>query len=389
MPVAAPERSPVSRPVSGSRGLSRDTRRGLVLLVVAALSVPLVLAPDRIAIAVDGDLVQMRSYAGTVQEALVAAGVEVGRDDRVVPSVDAPVADGLGIEVTRAVTVALAYQGRTFRVPVAGDTVRDVLVAAGIGDVRGLSVTPDPDTPLSQTRRVEVVEPVTVRIRVDGGTDVVHMRAGTVGDALDLAGIRVRASDTLSLPRDQVVQGDDVTVEVTRHDTREVVEEVTLPFHEQVVPTDELYEDQQVVVREGAEGLRRDTYRVTLVNGEPTGRELVSQEVVAEAVDRVVHVGTAARPAPAPEPAPSSTPQDDSVWDRLAACESGGNWGARGTYHGGLQFHPDTWNRWKPAGYPTYAYEASREQQIEVGRRLQAARGWSPWPHCASKLGLQ
>ncbi|WP_114906754.1 transglycosylase family protein [Ornithinimicrobium murale] len=35
----------------------------------------------------------------------------------------------------------------------------------------------------------------------------------------------------------------------------------------------------------------------------------------------------------------------DSVWDRVAACESGGNWSINtgNGYYGGLQFHPQTW----------------------------------------------
>lgn len=382
------EGPPSSRHGSGVRGLSPAVRRGLALLVVAVLSVPLVLAPDRLEIEVDGELVRVRSYAGTVDEALAAAGIEVGPDDRVLPGAREPVADGLDIEVVRAVPITVAFRGRTFVLPVAGHTVEDALVAAGIDDVGGLSVVPGPSTSLDQTSHVEVVEPVTARIHADGTTHVVHLRRGTVDDALALARVRVRDRDDLSMARDARLRGGEVTITVTRRDADEVVEEVPLPFHEHVVPTDDLFEDEQVVVQEGAEGLRRDTYRVTLVDGEPVDREVVAQEVVTEPVHRVVHVGTAPRPAPQPPP-PAPPPADDSVWDRLAQCESNGNWAARGTYHGGLQFHPDTWNRWKPEGYPARAYEATRRQQIEVGKRLQAVRGWSPWPHCSQELGLR
>ena len=389
MTPGPPTGTPTPRQQSGARRLSTATRRGIVLLMVAALSVPLVLAPDRLAIEVDGEVVRVRSYAGTVAQALDAAGVEVGPDDRVTPAADAPVADGLGIEVVRAVTVSLSLDGRTFQLPVAGETVQDVLVAAGIGDVRGLSVEPGLDTPLDRTRRVEVTEPVTARIAVDGGAHVVRMKAGTVGDALDLAGVRVRDRDRVEPALDTVLTDDETAITVTRRDRRRVVEEVALPFDEQVVETDELYEGERQVVEDGVRGMRRDVYRVRLVDGEPVGRKLLRREVVREPVDRVVHVGTKPRPAPPPPPPPPPAASDDSVWDRLAQCESGGNWHLDSTYDGGLQFHPDTWNRWKPSGYPAYAHQASREQQIHVGKRLHAARGWSPWPHCSSKLGLR
>lgn len=376
---------------SGGRQPSGRVRRLLLLGLLAVLSVPLVTAPDRIAIAVDGEVVRLRSYADTVDEALAAAGVEVGPDDAVAPSMDAPVADGLDIEVVRAVPVTLVVDGRTAVLPVAGQTVGDVLVAAGIGDVRGLSVTPDPSTPLSRARRVEVVDPVTVRIRVGDRRHVVRMREGTVADALDLARVHVRERDRVSMPLDAELTADRATVTVTRRDVDRVVEKVRLPFDERVVETDELFEDERELVQEGAEGLRRDVYRVLLVNGEERSRERIRRRVVRRPVDRVIHVGTRPRPEPEPEPAPPppAPAEDDSVWYRLADCESGGNWAAQGTYHGGLQFHPDTWNAWKPSGYPAYAYQASAAQQITVGKRLHAARGWSPWPHCSQKLGLR
>lgn len=80
----------------------------------------------------------------------------------------------------------------------------------------------------------------------------------------------------------------------------------------------------------------------------------------------------------------------NTVWDRLAECESGGNWQSTvGLYEGGLQFHPQTWDAYKPAGYPAAAYQASREQQILVAERVLASQGWGAWPACSAKLGLR
>ena len=80
-----------------------------------------------------------------------------------------------------------------------------------------------------------------------------------------------------------------------------------------------------------------------------------------------------------------------SVWDRLAQCESNGDWDYNGAsgFDGGLQFHPDTWTAYKPADYPAYAYEATRAQQILVAERVLAAQGWGAWPACSAELGLR
>jgi hypothetical protein len=58
-------------------------------------------------------------------------------------------------------------------------------------------------------------------------------------------------------------------------------------------------------------------------------------------------------------------------------------------YYGGLQFHPDTWNRNRPADFPAFASDATREQQIQVAERVQQRQGWGAWPACARRLGLR
>jgi hypothetical protein len=77
-----------------------------------------------------------------------------------------------------------------------------------------------------------------------------------------------------------------------------------------------------------------------------------------------------------------------SVWDRLAQCESGGNWAINtgNGYYGGLQFLDSTWDA-MGTGYDR-ADHAPREVQIEAAQRLQAQAGWGQWPTCAAKLGL-
>src|SRR5690606_27768743 len=93
-------------------------------------------------------------------------------------------------------------------------------------------------------------------------------------------------------------------------------------------------------------------------------------------------------PAPTPAPAPSGAgdPNDPASWDRLAGCESGGNWAINtgNGYYGGLQFSLGSWRAVGGAGYP---HEASPEPQIEMGKRLHAPGGWRHWPGCPRRFG--
>ena len=76
-----------------------------------------------------------------------------------------------------------------------------------------------------------------------------------------------------------------------------------------------------------------------------------------------------------------------STWDRVAACESGGNWAVNtgNGYYGGLQFTLGTWQANGGTGMPQ---DASREQQIAVAQHVQATQGWGAWPVCSVKAGV-
>ena len=77
-----------------------------------------------------------------------------------------------------------------------------------------------------------------------------------------------------------------------------------------------------------------------------------------------------------------------SAWDKLAQCESGGNWSTNtgNGYYGGIQFNPTTWRAYGGSGLP---HQASKAEQIAVAERTLAAQGWNAWPACSRKMGLR
>lgn len=84
---------------------------------------------------------------------------------------------------------------------------------------------------------------------------------------------------------------------------------------------------------------------------------------------------------------PSANAADLSTWEKLAQCESGGNWSINtgNGFYGGLQFTQQSWNGVGMSGSP---HTASKEMQIEAGERLLAVQGWGAWPACTAKYGL-
>lgn len=367
-----------------SRTLSLTARRVgkrlLVLLVVAALSVPVVRAANALRVNIDGETRTVLSFDDTVGDLLESEGVVVAAGDQILPAPDTPLEEVQAVTVLRSIDVDVAVDGKVTSYTGTWRTVEGLLAGLGIEVQPAQVVRPAPRATLEDGDRVTITSPTTVTVVADGTTEELQTHLTTVGDVLDLTGTELGEQDLLEPSRDTLLT-DGMSIVVQRVGFEEVTEEVAIPFTEETRETSELFTDQSRVVQHGEEGLRVDTYRLKLVDGERVERELVGEEVVREPVTRIVEVGTAERP-------PRRMADDGSVWYDLAQCESGGRWDYNGTYDGGLQFHPDTWRRNKPSGYPEYAYQASPAQQIEVGKTIQRRSGWGAWPSCARKLGL-
>lgn len=79
-----------------------------------------------------------------------------------------------------------------------------------------------------------------------------------------------------------------------------------------------------------------------------------------------------------------------AVWDRLALCESSGNWHVNtgNGYYGGVQISAETWREAGGSGFAKRPDLATRAQQITVAEKILRMQGWGAWPSCARQLGL-
>jgi hypothetical protein len=88
--------------------------------------------------------------------------------------------------------------------------------------------------------------------------------------------------------------------------------------------------------------------------------------------------------------ATASSAQASTVWDRVAACESGGNWSINtgNGYYGGLQFSDRTWDGFGGERYASTANRATKAQQITIAQKVLASQGPGAWPTCGARAGL-
>ena len=88
--------------------------------------------------------------------------------------------------------------------------------------------------------------------------------------------------------------------------------------------------------------------------------------------------------------APAAQAHGHNVWDRVAECESSGNWhiNTGNGFYGGLQFWHPTWTSFGGQEFAPYAHQATKLQQITVAQRVLQVQGPGAWPVCSVRAGL-
>ncbi|MGH3801325.1 MAG: transglycosylase family protein [Pseudonocardiaceae bacterium] len=352
---------------------------GLVLALPTGTAAALTM-DKTITVEVDGEQRTVHTFASSVSGALESAGLRVEDQDTLAPAVSSPIRDGGRVVLRRGRPLALTVDGTQREIWTTALTVGHALQQVGMrSEDMELSADRSKRIPLEgMALVVRVSRPITL---LDGGLPAreVYSTALSVGDLLTLQGVPLEDRDTVTPePASPVLPG--MTVEVTRIRTEERTERRSVPPSVKRVKDAGMRSGDVVVDDPGEPGEKIVTFLVILKNGQEIGRqELASQEVTPARSGRT-RVGTK-----------GSTGAEGSVWDRLAQCESGGNWAVNtgNGYYGGLQFDQGTWNANGGNRYAPYAHQASRDEQIAVARKVRNARGgYSAWPACSARLGL-
>ncbi|HIW95334.1 MAG TPA: transglycosylase family protein [Candidatus Corynebacterium gallistercoris] len=340
---------------------------------------------------VNGDIIHASTMSSTVEGALKSAGVEIDNRALVTPALSESIGDDSTITVRSARQVSLIIDGQKQTVDTTALTVGTMLDQLGRSDAGSLlSSARSQKIPL-EGMDLEITTPKRFTINDGGQPGTMSMPARTVGEIFQMRGKPLGPEDVVVPAADTPVT-EGMHIDVFRVSTEEVVEEQEIPAPVRVDEDPNMAEGEEQVIEPGAPGKARVTFKVRQENGVETGREEIKREDIAPATQRVVVRGTKpAAPAAAAGGAAAPAVAGGSVWDQLAQCEAGGNWSINtgNGFSGGLQFTPSTWAGYGGTQYAPSAHLATREQQIAVAERVQAAQGWGAWPACTAKMGLR
>jgi uncharacterized protein YabE (DUF348 family) len=342
-----------------------------------------------VTLSIDGKATEVHTFGDDVGDVLASEGVELGDRDVVFPSTDSSIDDGTRIAVRYARQLSLTVDGDESSYWVTATSVGDALSQIGQRFV-GAELSASRSSFLGRDGlSLEVVTPKRVTLVTKDGPRRLETTELTVGDVVASEGIKADRDDEIKpLAGREVREG--LRIVFTRIDKRIRSITETVPFETAVRYSDDMYEDQSDVLREGQAGTQRLRVREVRADGKLRGTTVLQRRLVSAPVNRIEVHGTKARPEP-PAPATPSYPTGNTVWDQLAECESGGNWAINtgNGYYGGLQFTLGTWSGYGGDAYATYPNEATREQQIAIATKVRdASGGYGAWPACAASLGL-
>jgi uncharacterized protein YabE (DUF348 family) len=343
-----------------------------------------------VSLSIDGQVQKVHTFGSTVGDALEAKKIKVSERDLVAPALDAKLQDGqeIAVQYGRQLTVNADGTKRTFWTT--ADSLNEAMTDLGLR-YDGAVFSTSRSAPIGREGlELTVRTPKTLQIVRLGKAVAVKSMAATVGEALTSAKIPFDANDRIvPAPATVLKPGSLTKVVVIKVDTRTITEKQAVAFEKKETKSATLLEGETKTTTKGVPGSKTVKYLVTYLDGKLSSKKLVSSDVTTKPVDELVTVGTKPKPEePAADTEEPPATGNTSAWDRIAECESGGNWATNtgNGYYGGLQFSHQTWAAYGGTKYAENAHLASKAQQIAIAEKVRAARGgYGDWPHCGKR----
>ena len=359
-------------------------------IAVAGGSVAYAEKSKTVSLSVDGQVQKVHTFGSTVADALKAEKVQVGEHDVVAPAPDSKLKDGQEIAVQYGRQLTIDADGTKKAYWTTADSVNEALADLGLRYDTGAVFSTSRSAPLGrQGLELVVKTPKTVQIVRQGKVATIKSMAATVGEALTAAKIVWDRDDRISPAATTALKPGVNRVGYVKVDVKKVTKTEAIAHGTAETKSATLDVGTKKTAAKGVNGAKSVTYVLTYLDGKLATTKVLTSKLVTAPVDEKVLVGT--KPKPEEPTQDTSTPPatgDTSAWDRIAECESGGNWSINSGngYYGGLQFDHGTWAAYGGTAYATNANGATKAEQIAIAEKVKADRGgYGAWPVCGTR----
>lgn len=193
-----------------------------------------------------------------------------------------------------SIPVTVIAGGQTHSILTKAETVEELLANNGIVFHQDDLLNYDPASALLPGMEITVSSPFPVAIASGGVVSILSLHEGSVGTALELAGVTYDYDDELTaLPYADVEPGmliRHINVETEYKTVDEIIE-----YDEEIIKNNDAYIGIDKIATKGENGEKRTVRRIVYRDGVLSSREIMNQIILKAAVDEVKIVGTKIR----------------------------------------------------------------------------------------------
>ena len=237
---------------------------------------------------------------------LAKAGIAIAPNDRLLlnglpispespitnPSTGSGQVTQITLQIRRAVTVTISSPQGEQQIQTSAFTVGEALQEAGIQLRASDKVDPPADSPIHQLPLTIYYSPSrALTITADGKTVQVQSSARTVGEALAEAGIPLIGLDQ-AIPSEKEALPGDGNIRVVRVSESVILAQKPIPFESELIASPEVLLDQTQILNPGASGLSVQRIRIRYEDGVEISRVTEQETVVRPPQKRVLAYGT-------------------------------------------------------------------------------------------------
>ncbi|MDK2918658.1 MAG: hypothetical protein PWQ37_1391 [Candidatus Petromonas sp.] len=196
----------------------------------------------------------------------------------------------LSIETVFSKEIRIRDRGKEITITTISFSVDSALEKAGVKLEKYDRLNIDKDAPLEDGMVIEVKRAFPVTINVDGEKLNVSTVNNRVKDILDQYNIKLNEKDRTEPKLDEEIAANG-TINVIRVREEITKEEIEIPYKAVIKFNDEMAADKVKKVKEGEKGKKEVEYKVVYENNVEVSREVLKETILKKPVDEVVEKG--------------------------------------------------------------------------------------------------
>ncbi|MDN4495393.1 G5 and 3D domain-containing protein [Ureibacillus aquaedulcis] len=273
---------------------SKQTVVGVISLILFVSVVSFVVfqvTKDSVVVNANGKEEEILTHANTVGDLLDSEGIAITQYDKVSPSLNTKIVDGMTVDWEQAREVTISVDGSQSKVWTTESKVKNILEEANIEVTEQDKLSAALDAEVGETNQIDIQKAFQLTL-VDGLEErQVWSTSTTVANFLKQQGIQLNEFDRVENGLEkEIAPGDKITV-VRVEKVTDVVEEA-IDFAVETKSDSSLLKGKEKVITQGEPGKVARTYEITKKNGKVSQKVIKSEEVIQEPTTKVVAVGT-------------------------------------------------------------------------------------------------